>query len=571
VPDQEIFSTSESFLPSPPSVGNLFSKNETRATSSVRAPQFSSDSIGREGVVMQQRQMVAPSMPLQDEMVMPVDVTGEQFPDAEVNPVKQVSVEPVSTFSIDVDTASYSVVRSSLNNGRLPNPDAVRVEELINYFTYDNPRPTSGHPFEPTVQVVDAPWSENNKLVHIAIQGEMPEVEDRPNLNLVFLIDTSGSMNQPNKLPLLKQSFNLMLDQLRPDDEVAIVSYAGAAGVVLEPTKASEVSKIRSALNTLTPGGGTAGQAGLETAYGLASEMSSEGEIGRVILATDGDFNIGMSSPDDMKDFISKKKEDGTYLSVLGFGRGNLNDALMQSLAQNGQGQAAYIDTLSEAQKVLVDQLTGSLYPIANDVKIQMEFNPDKVSEYRLIGYETRALRREDFNNDKVDAGDIGAGHSVTAIYEITPVGAPGLYEPLRYQSNAVSSSEGFTSELEGDAPYDVPVDSVEGQLPTVSETDDADVASDELGFLKLRYKRPGEAQSTLISRPVVESDDEVRDDVSFSIAIAGFGQLLSQSVYLGDWSWDDAIEMANNAKGKDEFGYRSQAVQLMRLAKSLD
>lgn len=556
----ESMSQADSSQISTSQVETLLSSPQPKSSRNISpsASQYSANPVGKGRSVVMQDFSVAPVMPIDDEMVAPLDVMNEQFPDAPKNPVKQVSNEPVSTFSIDVDTASYSVMRSSLNNGGLPNPEAVRVEELINYFNYDNPVPTSGHPFEPTVQVVDSPWNENNKLVHIAIQGEMPEVEERPNLNLVFLIDTSGSMNQPNKLPLLKQSFNLMLDELRPDDEIAIVSYAGAAGIVLEPTKASEASKIKAALNTLTPGGGTAGQAGLQTAYDLASQMNDEGEIGRVLLATDGDFNIGLSSPDDMKAFISEKKEDGTYLSVLGFGRGNLNDALMQSLAQNGQGQAAYIDTLSEAQKVLVDQLTGALYPIANDVKIQMEFNPQRVSEYRLIGYETRALRREDFNNDKVDAGDIGAGHSVTAIYEITPVGEQGLYDPLRYQSNEASSTEGFTSELE-------------------EKTSDNDIVdeqsemSNELGFLKLRYKRPGETQSTLITRSVVESDREVRDDVTFSIAIAGFGQLLSQSDYLGDWEWEDAIEMANKAKGADEFGYRSQAIQLMRLAKSLD
>jgi Ca-activated chloride channel family protein len=358
-------------------------------------------------------------------------------------------------------------------------------------------------------------------------------VADRPPLNLVFLIDTSGSMNQPNKLPLLKQSFRLMLSQLRPKDQIAIVAYAGSAGQVLAPTPAGERSTILNALNNLGAGGSTAGQAGLQQAYATAAAMAEDGDVNRVILATDGDFNVGLRDPEALKSFIADKRDTGTYLSVLGFGRGNLDDATMQALAQNGNGTAAYIDTLSEAQKVLVDQLSGALFPIANDVKIQVEFNPTQISEYRLIGYETRALRREDFNNDKVDAGDIGAGHQVTALYEITPVGSSAeRNDPLRYATG---------------------------------DTDPND--SDELAFLRLRYNSPGESESRLIETPITATD---ASDAGFAAAIAGFGQLLRGSSYVGDWSYADAIALATAAKGADRFGYRSEAIQLMRLADSL-
>ena len=457
----------------------------------------------------------------------------EVFANDAPNPVNATADTPVSTFSIDVDTASYAVVRNSLTNGYMPNPDAVRIEEMVNYFTYDYATPTDGNAFQPTVSVTKTPWNPDTQLIQIGLQGTLPDLEDRPPLNLVFLIDTSGSMNQPNKLPLLKQSFRLMLAQLRPEDQVAIVTYAGSAGEVLAPTPASERSTILAALNNLGAGGSTAGQAGLQQAYATAAAMADDGDVNRVILATDGDFNVGLNDPEALKTFIADKRETGTYLSVLGFGRGNLDDATMQALAQNGNGTASYIDTLSEAQKVLVDQLSGALFPIANDVKIQVEFNPAQISEYRLIGYETRALRREDFNNDKVDAGDIGAGHQVTALYEVTPVGSPAqLNDPLRY---------GDTAEVTAD--------------------------SDELAFLRLRYKTPGADTSKLIETPITASD---ATDAGFAAAMAGFGQLLRDSDYVGTWGYGDAIALANAAKGADPFGYRAEAIQLMRLAQSL-
>ena len=467
--------------------------------------------------------------------IVATSTDSEAFSNAAENPVKVTLEEPVSTFSIDVDTASYTIIRNSLNGGVLPPTDAVRIEEMINYFPYNYRIPGADDaPFRPTINVFETPWNGDTQLVHIALQGRQPAIAERPNLNLVFLIDTSGSMNDPAKLPLLKQSFRLLLNELRPGDEVAIVEYAGSAGLVLEPTPASERSQILSAINSLGAGGSTNGQGGLEQAYAVASQMAETGEIGRVILATDGDFNVGLSDPSALEDFIATKRESGTFLSVLGFGRGNLDDATMQALAQNGNGTAAYIDTLNEAQKVLVDQLSGALFPIANDVKIQVEFNPSQVAEYRLIGYETRALRREDFNNDKVDAGELGAGHSVTAMYEITPVGSPArLTDPLRYQSNTTSAE------------------------------------NSELGFLKLRWKEPGETESVLMETPIL-AGDEPDVEALFAASIAGFGQLLRGGTYLGDWGWDHAIDLANNNRGTDMFGYRTEAVQLMRLAKSL-
>jgi Ca-activated chloride channel homolog len=471
-----------------------------------------------------------------NQTVLPVENT-EAFPTADLNPVKVTVEEPVSTFSIDVDTASYSVVRSSLMNGMLPPPEAVRVEEMINYFPYDYPAPEATEaPFRSTVTVMQTPWNPGTRLVHIGLQGRLPAVADRPPLNLVFLIDTSGSMDEPNKLPLLKQSLKLMLAELRPEDQVAMVAYAGSAGTVLEPTKAGESAKIIAALDNLAAGGSTAGAEGLALAYNVAETMAADGEVSRVLLATDGDFNVGIDDPEGLEDYIAKKRDTGVYLSVLGFGRGNLDDATMQALAQNGNGTAAYIDTLNEARKVLVDQLTGALFPIANDVKIQVEWNPAAVAEYRLIGYETRALNREDFNNDRVDAGEIGAGHSVTAIYEITAPGSPALRnDPLRY---------GNATKFEGQPA--------------------------ELGFLRLRYKAPGEDASALIETPIT-AGGEASDDARFAAAIAGFGQLLTGSVYLNDWGWDDAVTLALGARGDDPFGYRIEAVNLMRMAKTLD
>lgn len=466
-----------------------------------------------------------------------IEADNNQFEGAAPSPVHVAAEDPVSTFSIDVDTASWSWIRSTLNAGRLPSPDAVRIEEMVNYFAYDYPAPDAdGPPFSTSVALMQTPWNSGTRLLRIGIQGRMPAVEDRPPLDLVFLIDSSGSMQDANKLPLLKQGFAMMLDRLRPQDRVAIVAYAGSAGEVLSPTQASNKRRILAALDRLQAGGSTAGGEGLRLAYATADAMHEDGRLGRVILATDGDFNVGVSDPEEMERIIARQRDSGTYLSVLGFGRGNYNDAMMQTLAQNGNGQAAYIDTALEAQKVLVDQLTGALFPIADDVKVQVEFNPAAVAEYRLIGYETRALRREDFNNDRVDAGEIGAGLSVTALYEVTPVGSDAaLTDPLRYGDDSQSAG-----------------------------------SAEELAFLRLRYKEPGDSQSKLVDQPIANAVTDGDNDARFAAAIAGFGELLRESPYIEDWSFGDAAALAAANRGEDNWGYRSEALRLIRQAGAL-
>ena len=465
----------------------------------------------------------------------------DKFQKVKPNPVKVTAEESVSTFSIDVDTASYSFMRAAINNGVLPQKDAVRVEELINYFPYDYEGPDSREaPFKATVSVFDTPWNARTKLMHVGIKGYQIDAAETPRANLVFLIDRSGSMNAANKLPLLINSMKLLLDSLKPDDTVSIVTYAGGAGTVLAPTKVADKGKIVAALESLHAGGSTAGAEGVRQAYRLAEQNFDKNGVNRVILATDGDFNVGITNPDELKSFIERKRKTGVFLSVLGFGMGNYNDQLMQTLAQNGNGAAAYIDTLSEARKVLVEEAGSTLFPIAKDVKIQMEFNPQTVSEYRLIGYETRLLNREDFNNDKIDAGEIGAGHSVTAIYELTLKNSPArLVDSLRYQNKT-----------------------------TISE----DPKSSEYGFLKIRYKLPSEDTSKLITEAIApdthEADGAPRE-ARFAAAVAAFGQILRGGRYTGDFHPDDVIDLAQSAKGEDRFGYRAEFINLVRLAKS--
>lgn len=466
----------------------------------------------------------------------------DKFQDFQVNPFKQVSSEPVSTFSVDVDTSSYSFMRRQLNNGQIPAPNSIRVEELINYFDYNYALPEdASQPFKPTVTLVDSPWAEGKKLMHVGIKGfdiDGPQ----PKSNLVFLLDISGSMNSPDKLPLLKNSLKMLLNTLNEDDTVSIVTYAGSTGVVLEPTPVSQKSKILNAMNNLRAGGGTAGAAGIELAYQQAEANFDDEAVNRVILATDGDFNVGIHDPNKLKDFVAKKRDTGIFLSVLGFGQGNYNDHIMQSLAQNGNGVAAYIDNLNEARKVLVEEATSSLFPIAKDVKIQVEFNPNAVSEYRLVGYETRHLNREDFNNDKVDAGDIGAGHTVTAIYEIVLKGSSAVsVDPLRY-GNAEEEKATVDTAFNG-----------------------------EIAFLKMRYKLPKESTSKLITTPITtELDGKIGQEQIFSTAVAGFAQLLQGGQHLsGGFTYDDVIALAQEGKGEDKFGYRAEFINLVRLAKS--
>ncbi|CAN7672171.1 VWA domain-containing protein [Devosia sp. LjRoot16] len=493
------------------------------------------------GVAQTEAFMAAPA-PADATMAKPTEPSGDEFSKFTESPLKLVKTDPVSTFSIDVDTASYAYVRRSLTEGWVPEPDAVRLEELINYFNYNYPAPSDAStPFKPTVSVYPTPWNGKTQIVQIGIKGYVPAVTEDKASNLVFLIDTSGSMDEPDKLPLLKRAFALLVDQLGANDTISIVAYAGSAGVVLEPTKATDKAKIIGALENLSAGGSTAGAEGIELAYRLAEQNKVADGVNRVILATDGDFNVGIDDPEDLKTYIKSKRDGGVFLSVLGFGQGNLGDDTMQALAQNGNGNASYIDSFKEAQKVLVEDAGGTLETIAKDVKIQVEFNPAVVSEYRLIGYETRALNREDFNNDKVDAGEIGAGTTVTALYEITPVGSGAeLNDPLRYSTDATAETAG----------------------------------NGEIGFLKMRYKLPDEETSKLIEQAIgkdqaVSSLAEASEDSRFAAAVAAFGQKLRGSNY-GEMSWADIRSLAQGARGTDENGYRAEFMQLIDMAKSL-
>jgi len=471
---------------------------------------------------------------------LPVDRENyKHYPD---NPVQRVAENPVSTFSIDVDTGSYSNVRRMLNNGQMPPADAVRVEELVNYFDYNYPAPKDrSRPFTVVTEIAPTPWNPATHLLQIGIKGFEVERQSLPPANLVFLVDVSGSMHAPNKLELLKTSLKLLVKQLRKDDTVSIVVYAGASGVVLQPTRADHKATIASALDRLQAGGSTNGGAGIRLAYAMAQQAYNPNGINRVILATDGDFNVGTVNFETLKNLVEEKRKSGITLTTLGFGMGNYNDALMEQLADCGNGNYAYIDTLNESNKVLVKELSSTLFTIAKDVKIQVEFNPAVVSEYRLVGYENRQLRREDFNNDKIDAGDIGAGHTVTALYEITLVGSHDRIDPLRY---ATRESKPGSSQA-------------------------------ELAYLRLRYKSPKGNHSKLMQWPLFKKDvlaslGDASDNLRFSAAVSAFGELLKGGKQTGDFSYTNVAELANRAKGPDRFGYRGEFVRLVDLARSL-
>ncbi|MFM9862154.1 MAG: vWA domain-containing protein [Micropepsaceae bacterium] len=469
----------------------------------------------------------------------------DKFPGAKPNAVKLTVVEPLSTFSADVDTASYAVVRKFLSGGSLPPTDAVRIEEMVNYFEYSYPLPeTREQPFRPTVAVYRTPWNPDTQIVHIGIKGFDIAREQRPPANLVFLLDVSGSMASQDKLPLVQKSMRLLVNELGAKDRVSIVVYAGAAGMVLEPTPGTDKETILAAIDNLSSGGSTAGAEGIRQAYELARTSFIKSGVNRVILATDGDFNVGITDPEQLEAFVARERENGVTLTCLGFGTGNYNDALMQKLAQKGNGNAAYIDTLNEGRKVLVEQVGGTLFTIAKDVKFQVEFNPARVNEYRLIGYETRLLNREDFNNDKIDAGDIGAGHAVTALYEIVPAGSKAhMIDPLRYEA-------------------------VKRPAPTTA-------TGGEIAFLKMRYKLPSQDKSRLIERPITNSDiiADVKNapaDLRFAAAVAGFGQLLRADPHLKNFNLKNVVALAADARGPDESGYRAEFVQMVKLAQSL-
>jgi len=469
-------------------------------------------------------------------------VDRENYANVEDNTIKRAAEQPVSTFSIDVDTGSYSNVRRMLREGRLPNRNAVRVEELINYFSYHYPEPKSeSTPFSVSTEIAPAPWNTKHYLLQIGIKGFNMTQQTLPPANLVFLLDVSGSMNSPNKLGLLKKSLRLLMQNMRPVDRVSIVVYAGASGVVLEPTPGNEHAKISIALDQLQAGGSTNGGAGIRLAYAMAKQAFIPSGINRILLATDGDFNVGTVSFEALKDLVEDKRKTGISLTTLGFGTGNYNDHLMEQLADAGNGNYSYIDTLNEAQKVLVDEMASTLNTIAKDTKIQVEFNPAVVSEYRLIGYENRALKREDFNNDKIDAGEIGAGHTVTALYEIALKGEGEQIDQLRYGKHESTPSN----------------------------------PSNELAFLRLRYKLPESDQSTLLEKPILKQNinaniQETSMDFRFSASVAAFAQLLKGGKYTQNFSHSDVMKLARNARGNDLFGYRSEFLQMVNLANSL-
>lgn len=468
--------------------------------------------------------------------------SGEKYAEITENPFLETSRAPLSTFSIDVDTASYANVRRFINQGSLPPKDAVRIEELVNYFEYDYPQPIGDVPFSVNTDVANAPWNSKNKIVQIGLQGKKVSLDNLPPSNLVFLLDVSGSMNSPDKLPLLKDSFKILLNQLGSKDRVAIVTYAGNSGLLLPSTTADRKNEILNAMENLQAGGSTNGGQGIQLAYKVALDNFIQNGNNRVILATDGDFNVGLSSDDQLVSLIEQKRQSGIFLSVFGFGTGNYNDSMMEKLSNKGNGNYAYIDSENEAKKALGEQIAGTLYTIAKDVKIQVEFNPAKVAGYRLIGYENRMLADRDFNDDKKDAGEIGAGHSVTALYEIVPAGQkvenPGVDE-LKY-----------------------------------SKTEPTDTRfNNELMTVKLRYKEPKESSSKLLSIGILDKNNSIEnatDNLRFASAVAQFGLILRDSRYKGNANFNSVLSLAQNSRGNDLKNYRSEFVELVNKASGL-
>jgi Ca-activated chloride channel family protein len=459
------------------------------------------------------------------------------------NTFLEVENNPLSTFSIDVDTASYSNIRRFINRNSLPPKDAVRIEEMINYFTYEYPQPEGGHPFSIITEISTSPWNPSYRLVHIGLQGKKIALDKMPPSNLVFLIDVSGSMDSPDKLPLLQTAFKLLVNQMRPIDRISIVVYAGAAGLILPSTPGNYKNRIIAAIDKLYAGGSTAGGMGIKLAYRIAKQNYIRNGNNRVILATDGDFNVGVSSTSELVRLIENKRRDGIFLTVLGFGTGNYKDSRMESLADKGNGNYAYIDSILEARKVLLKEMGGTLFTIAKDVKIQVEFNPVLVKAYRLIGYENRILKSEDFNDDKKDAGELGSGHSVTALYEIIPKGVstdlPAV-DPLKYQETRIRENA---------------------------------QRSKEIMTIKFRYKEPSGRESRLIVKPVLDQNipiDETTNNFRFSAAVAEFGMLLRDSKFKGGSSYDRSLELAQRSVGRDTEGYRAEFIRLIKMAKLL-
>ena len=500
-------------------------------TSVVAAP-----AMMMEAAAMSKMARYSPIMP----MPIPQD-NSEKYQHLAVNPIHQTATDAVATFSIDTDTGSYANVRRFLNNGQLPPTDAVRIEELINYFNYDfsQAKRLANAPFLVSTETVAAPWRATNRIIKVAIKADDPTITKQsalPPANLVFLVDVSGSMSDNDKLPLVKSSLKMLTKQLRSQDTISIVTYAGHTKVTLPATKGSDTDKILAAIDSLDASGSTNGEAAIKLAYQQAKIHYKKDGINRILMMTDGDFNVGVSDVDEMLDIIRRERDSGVSLSTFGFGEGNLNDHMMEQVADNGNGNYSYIDSLSEAKKALVDEMSATFNTVAKDVKVQVEFNPQTVKEWRLIGYENRVLAKEDFNNDKVDAGELGAGKSVVALFEVTPVGQQGWLDDSRYQAYPINHTGKNT----------------------------------ELGFLKLRYKAPNSKTSTLLTLPISNQTQQPSSELAFALSVAGFGETLKQSKYLGNWQLNDSKRLAQANIGNDPQGIRREFIKLIDLADSL-
>ena len=514
------------------------SRDTSPATPVIASPTpvVAAPTMMMEAAAMSKMARYSPIMP----MPIPQD-NSEKYQHLAVNPIHQTATDAVATFSIDTDTGSYANVRRFLNNGQLPPTDAVRIEELINYFNYDfsQAKRLANAPFLVSTETVTAPWRATNRIIKVAIKADDPTITKQsvlPPANLVFLVDVSGSMSDNDKLPLVKSSLKMLTKQLRAQDTISIVTYAGRTQVTLPATKGSDTDKILAAIDSLAASGSTNGEAAIKLAYQQAKIHYKKDGINRILMMTDGDFNVGVSDVDEMLDIIRRERDSGVSLSTFGFGEGNLNDHMMEQVADNGNGNYSYIDSLSEAKKALVDEMSATFNTVAKDVKVQVEFNPQTVKEWRLIGYENRVLAKEDFNNDKVDAGELGAGKSVVALFEITPVGQQGWLDDSRYQAYPISHAGKNT----------------------------------ELGFLKLRYKAPNSKTSTLLTLPISNQTQQPSSELAFALSVAGFGETLKQSKYLGNWQLNDSKRLAQANIGNDPQGIRREFVKLIDLADSL-
>lgn len=499
-------------------------------------PVVAAPTMMMDAAAMSKMARYSPIMP----MPIPQD-NSEKYQRLAVNPIHQTATDAVATFSIDTDTGSYANVRRFLNNGQLPPTDAVRIEELINYFNYDfsQAKRLANAPFLVSTETVAAPWRATNRIIKVAIKADDPTITKQsalPPANLVFLVDVSGSMSDNDKLPLVKSSLKMLTKQLRAQDTISIVTYAGRTQVTLPATKGSDTDKILAAIDSLDASGSTNGEAAIKLAYQQAKIHYKKDGINRILMMTDGDFNVGVSDVDEMLDIIRRERDSGVSLSTFGFGEGNLNDHMMEQVADNGNGNYSYIDSLSEAKKALVDEMSATFNTVAKDVKVQVEFNPQTVKEWRLIGYENRVLEKEDFNNDKVDAGELGAGKSVVALFEVTPVGQQGWLDDSRYQAHPINHKGKNT----------------------------------ELGFLKLRYKAPNSNTSTLLTLPISNQTQQPSSEMAFALSVASFGETLKQSKYLGNWQLDDSKRLAQAHIGNDPQGIRREFIKLIELANSL-